>query len=46
MNSDKKKAAGKLKFALPRRVGEVVWGITVDERDLALVLREMTSGDN
>jgi 3-dehydroquinate synthase len=45
MNSDKKKAGGKLKFALPRRVGEVVWGIEVNERDLAGVLREMTDGD-
>ncbi len=31
MSSDKKKAGGKLKFALPKRVGEAAWGIEVDE---------------
>ncbi len=44
MNSDKKKAHGKLKFALPRRVGEVEWGIEVEEDDLATVLREVMNG--
>jgi 3-dehydroquinate synthase len=40
MNSDKKKAGGRLKFALPRRVGEVEWGIEVDEETLGEVLAE------
>lgn len=31
MSADKKKANGKLKFALPKRVGEVGWGIEVEE---------------
>jgi 3-dehydroquinate synthetase len=31
MSADKKKAGGRLKFALPRRLGEAVWGIEVDE---------------
>jgi 3-dehydroquinate synthase len=31
MGADKKKAGGQLKFALPRAVGEVVWGVAVDE---------------
>jgi 3-dehydroquinate synthetase len=43
MGSDKKKAGGKLKFALPRRVGEVEWGVEVDERLLMNALRRMTS---
>ena len=31
MSSDKKKAGGQLKFALPKRVGEAAWGVEVDE---------------
>jgi len=31
MGADKKKAGGQLKFALPRAVGDVVWGVAVDE---------------
>jgi 3-dehydroquinate synthase len=31
MSSDKKKAGGQLKFALPKRVGEAAWGLEVDE---------------
>jgi shikimate kinase/3-dehydroquinate synthase len=45
MNSDKKKAAGRLKFALPRCPGDVVWGVEVQEPDLMAVLEEMTRGD-
>jgi shikimate kinase / 3-dehydroquinate synthase len=44
MNSDKKKAGGRLKFALPRCPGEVVWGLEVDETDLMPILEEMTYG--
>ncbi len=42
MGADKKKAAGKLKFALPKRIGEVVWGIEVQEQLLATVLETIT----
>lgn len=42
MSSDKKKAGGKLMFALPKRLGEVVWGVEVDEGLLADALRWMT----
>lgn len=42
MSRDKKRAAGKLKFALPRCLGQVVWGVEVDEPDLLAVLQEMT----
>ncbi len=42
MSSDKKKASGQLKFALPKRVGEAVWGIEVEESMLAAVLRRIT----
>jgi len=31
MSSDKKKASGKLKFALPKQIGEVAWAVEVDE---------------
>jgi len=43
MSSDKKKAGGQLKFALPKRVGEVGWGIEVDENLLAGVLQSVCS---
>jgi 3-dehydroquinate synthase len=43
MSSDKKKAGGKLKFALPKRVGEVVWGVEVDEGRLTKVLSVITN---
>nr|MBI2905731.1 3-dehydroquinate synthase [Chloroflexota bacterium] len=39
MNSDKKKAGGRLKFALPKRIGEVAWGVEVDEALLRDVLK-------
>ena len=42
MSNDKKKAGGKLKFALPRCPGQVVWGVEVAEPDLMPVLEEMT----
>jgi hypothetical protein len=41
MQSDKKKAGGRPRFALPRRVGEVGWGIEAEEGLLAEVLREI-----
>jgi 3-dehydroquinate synthetase len=45
MSADKKKAGGKLKFALPKRIGEVVWGIEVEEELLGEVLYEMVQTD-
>jgi len=42
MSSDKKKAGGRLKFALPRCPGEVVWGVEVDDANLMATLEEMT----
>jgi 3-dehydroquinate synthetase len=45
MDRDKKKSAGRLKLALPRRVGDVTWGVEVDEGVLAAVLNEMTHDD-
>lgn len=45
MQADKKKAGGKLKFALPRRLGEVVWGVSVDEAALDAALEEATDGE-
>jgi 3-dehydroquinate synthase len=46
MRSDKKKVAGRLRFALPRRIGDVVWGVELDpagEAYLAGILREITN---
>ena len=42
MSADKKKAGGKLKFALPKCIGEVVWGIEVEEALLLATLRILT----
>lgn len=42
MSADKKKAGGRLKFALPVRVGEVRWGIEVGEGLLAETLEAIT----
>jgi len=39
MQSDKKKWRGKLKFALPKKIGEAVWGVEVDEDVLMSVLQ-------
>ncbi len=39
MQSDKKKSGGKLKFALPKKIGEAVWGVAVDEDVLMSVVR-------
>jgi 3-dehydroquinate synthase len=38
MQNDKKKSRGKLKFALPKKIGEAVWGIEVNEDVLMEVL--------
>jgi 3-dehydroquinate synthase len=43
MSSDKKKAGGKLKFALPKKIGEVTWGVEADEALLLEVLKATTS---
>jgi 3-dehydroquinate synthase len=45
MGADKKKVSGRLKFALPRCPGEVVWGQEVEEGDLMAVLDEMTHAE-
>ncbi len=42
MASDKKKARGQLNFVLPRRIGAVVWGQTVEEAALTKILEGMT----
>jgi 3-dehydroquinate synthase len=41
MRADKKKRGGRLKFALPRDIGEVVVGIDVDDEVVRAVLTEM-----
>ncbi len=38
MSYDKKKAGGRLKFALPKKIGEVIWNIEVDQQLLAEAL--------
>jgi 3-dehydroquinate synthase len=43
MSSDKKKAGKRLKFALPKRVGEAAWGIEADEVSLMETLAEMVT---
>jgi len=40
MQSDKKKSRGKLKFALPKKIGEAVWGVEVEEAVLREVLEK------
>lgn len=42
MASDKKKTKGQLKFVLPRRIGEVVWGQAVPEAALTQILERLT----
>ncbi len=42
MSSDKKKAGGVLKFALPKRLGEVAFGVEVDEALLLEALKAAT----
>jgi 3-dehydroquinate synthetase len=39
MTLDKKKAGGKVRFALPAAIGEVRTGVTVDDDTLSAVLR-------
>lgn len=45
MSSDKKKAGGRLKFALARRLGDVAWGVEIDEALLAAELVQLTADD-
>ena len=42
MASDKKKAGGQLKFVLPKAVGDVAWGVAVEEKLLAEALGSLT----
>jgi 3-dehydroquinate synthase len=42
MASDKKKAGGRLRFALPRRMGEVAWGLEVDDSLIQDALEAIT----
>jgi len=44
MSADKKKSGGQLKFALPRGVGDVVWGVTVPEDMIMEALWAVTGG--
>ncbi|MBL8045245.1 MAG: 3-dehydroquinate synthase [Anaerolineales bacterium] len=47
MSTDKKKSGGQLKFALPRGVGDVAWGVAVPEdliMDALQVVTERRSG--
>jgi len=39
MSSDKKKSGGRLKFALPKKIGEVVWGVEADEAEVMSAVR-------
>jgi 3-dehydroquinate synthetase len=41
MQSDKKKRAGKLRFVLPRMIGDVEYGIEVPERTVRGVLAQL-----
>ncbi len=43
MTADKKRVAGRLKFALPRAIGDVVFGVEVDETVVMRVLEELCS---
>ena len=45
MSRDKKKSGGKLKFALPKRIGEVVWGVEVADELLQRVLEDLVKGN-
>ena len=42
MSGDKKKSGGKLKFALPRRIAEVIYDVDVDEKLLTETLEIIT----
>ncbi len=44
MDADKKRAEGRLRFALPRDIGDVVWGVEVDERVVMEALGEVCAG--
>ncbi len=44
MATDKKQAGGKLKFVLPRKAGDVVWGVEVDETALMTTLGQIAQG--
>lgn len=46
MSTDKKKSGGQLKFALPRGVGDVVWGVAVPEALIMDALRVAVEGGN
>jgi 3-dehydroquinate synthetase len=41
MQSDKKKRAGKLRFVLPRAIGDVEYGVEVSERQVRGVLAHL-----
>lgn len=42
MAADKKKRAGKLRFVLPREIGDVEYGVVVPERSVRAVLERIT----
>lgn len=41
MQSDKKKRGGRLRFVLPRAIGDVEYGVEVSDRDVRAVLRRL-----
>jgi len=42
MGLDKKKAGGRLRFALPRQIGEVLWGVEAGEEQVAQSLERIS----
>jgi 3-dehydroquinate synthetase len=42
MAADKKKRAGKLRFVLPRQIGDVEYGVVVPDRSVRAVLERIT----
>jgi 3-dehydroquinate synthase len=42
MSGDKKKSGGQLKFTLPKNIGEVEFGIEVEEQTLSAILEQIT----
>ncbi|HLI97222.1 MAG TPA: 3-dehydroquinate synthase family protein [Candidatus Baltobacteraceae bacterium] len=42
MSTDKKKRSGRLRFVLPREIGDVEYGVTVSEKAVSAVLHRIT----
>jgi 3-dehydroquinate synthetase len=43
MSADKKKREGRLRFVLPREIGDVEYGVTVPVRSVQAVLQRITT---